>query len=333
MSPIRASRNDVATSNSPPLLAAVLTLALAGAIASATGSRAADWVEHKYDPPGGSHWIIQSNATTEDNMDGHVIKSATTTSSAFNVDQKTADGFRITYVVQKSSYEGDSRTAAIIVPITKALENLVIHATIGPGGVPLRIENLDEIRAAGRTAIDNMTAALSDKPAEAAAMRQVATRLLIPDESQATTGYLGSLTALALGQNTGLHPGETKHMDNTIPNPLTGAPIKADTTLSIDSADPVTGKVRYIHTRSFDPDALKDFLGKFAQQMLHGNADAARIEDMMKQLTMTLDSRTEIDVEDGMTRAMHEEDAAVVGVPGHNITKHAHKMVTVTPAP
>jgi len=301
---------------------------------STPGAGAAEWVERHFDPPAGSRWIIQTEETTQDNSDGHVRSSVLTTTSELTIEQKTADGFRITYVVRKAAYEGDARSTALIGPATKALENLVVRATTAANGMPVRIENLEEVHAGGRAAIDKLAASLASKPEEAAILRRIATRILLADEKDAPAVYLASIAALAIGQNTGLRPGETRHDDAVVANPFSGAPIKSNTSLRIDNADAATGAVRYIRTRTFDPDAIKEFLSKLAQQI--GGADDKRsqpIDNMMKKFTMTLDSRTEIEVEEGMTRTVRQEDAAAGGTPGHNIIKHGHKLIMVTRAP
>lgn len=325
------SQNQASPRKPPPPLAPILLLVLAGTLASATGVCGAEWVERLYDPPIGSRWIIQSNETTEDNRGGRVQTSVITMTSELTIEQKIAGGYRITYVVSNGTYEGDAATTALIGPVIKALENLVIHATTAPNGMPLRVENLEEVQAAARTAIDNLTAPLASKPAEAAMVRQMATRMLIGDDKQAPTVYLASLATLALGQNTGLRLSETQRNDDDVANPFSGAPIKSNTMLRIDDADPATGNVRYVRTRTFDSDAIKEFLSRLAQ--LSGDIKNTHIVDMMKQFTMTLDSRAEIDVEEGMTRAVRQEDTANASTPGGSIVKHVHKLMTITRVP
>jgi hypothetical protein len=328
------NRNQDAPRKRPASLTALLLLVLAGTLVSTTGSRAAEWVERPFEPPAGSRWIIQSNETTEESRDGRVQTSVATSTSELTIEQKLVDGFRITYVMRNAAYEGNARSAALIGPVTKTLENLVVHATTAANGMPLRIETLDQVHATARTAIDNLTAPLASKPEEAAILRQMATRLLLADDQHAPAIYLASLVALALGQNTGLRPGETRNNDDDATNPFSGAPIKSNTSLRIDNADPATGTVRYIRTRSFDSDAIKAFLSGLAQQL--GGADSKhsqQIDNVMKQFTMTLDSRTEIKVEEGMTRTLRQEETAAGGTPGRSIVKHGHKLIMVTRAP
>ncbi len=327
------SQSRIGSRKAPTALATILPLVLASTLAFASVARAADWVERSFDPPAGSRWIIQSDETSEDNRDGHVQTSVMKETSELTIEQKIADGFRITFVVRNAAYEGDARTAALVGPITRALENLVVHATTGPNGMPLRVENLDEVLAASRAAIDRLTASLASTPEVAATLRKMATAMLIADDKRAPKIYLATLATLALGQNTGLRPGETRRGADEAANLFGGAPIKSNTMLRIDRADPATGNVRLIRTRAFDSDAINEFLSRLAQQTSGGGKDTQELDNFLKQFTMALDSRTEIDVEDGMTRTVHQEDTATASVPGHSIVKHGHKLMTVTRAP
>ena len=304
----------------------ILALALAATLACIAAVRAADWVERPYDPPAGSHWIIQSEDVTEADTNGQHVQSSLTTTAELIFEQKTAEGFRVTYIMRSAAYDGDARTAALISPASKALENLAIHATIAPNGMPLRVENLDEVLTAARTAIDGMTTPLAGKP-EAAILRRMATGMLIADEKRAPRLYLVSLATLALGQNTGLRPGETRSSVEEVANPLNGVPIKTSTTLRIDSADPATGKVRLIRTRAFDADEAKAFLRKLVPP-----AGDQNLDNVMTQATMVLDSRTEMDVEGGMTRVVRQEDTATGTMLSRSFVRHSHKVMTVTRA-
>ena len=81
---------------------------------------------------------------------------------------------------------------------------------------------------------------------------------------------------MALAQNTGLHPGQTRPDANDVSNPFTGAPVKSNTFLRIDSADPATGNVRYVRTGTLDPSAVKEFLSKMAER-LGGNKNDSQL--------------------------------------------------------
>jgi hypothetical protein len=300
----------------------------------AASARAAEWVERPFDPAIGSHWLIQSSQVIQDNTESHGQSSTTTSTAEMTIEQKTADGFRVTYVVHDSTYDGDPSRKAIVEAATKFLDGLVIHATIAANGTPLRIDNLGEVVTTGQTAIDRMADSLADKPEVVTAMRRVASGMLTADPQQAPKIYLASLSALAVGQNTGLRPGAPRSDTEDVPNPLNGSPIKANSTLSIAGADPATGNVRYIRTRAFDPDAIKDFLAKTVQHFGSGTDNAnQKFSDFIKQIGVTLDSRTEIAVAGGMTRDIREDDTATASIGDRTIVKRVHRELTVKPAP
>ena len=134
------------------------------------------------------------------------------------------------------------------------------------------------------------------------------------------------------------HVGEGVEPDrrdaDEVANPLVDAPIKSNTLLRIDRADPATGNVRLIRTRGFDADAMKEFLSRLAQQVGGGDGkDSQQFDNFRKQFTMVIDSRTEIDVEEGMTRAVRTDDTATISAPGRSTVKRTHKQITVTRAP
>ena len=69
-----------------------------------------------------------------------------------------------------------------------------------------------------------------------------------------------------------------------------------------------------------------------------GTGDAAKdrqskVDAFLSKAAMTLDSRTELEAEDGMTRTLRQEDKANAAIPGHSILKHGHKLMTVTREP
>jgi hypothetical protein len=344
----------------PPLLAVALAAApwpapwsapspapSARAVAAAA---AADWVERPFDPPPGSRWALKTSETSEDNSDGHIDTSVLTTTSELIIEQKTADGFRVSYVLRDAAFQGDSQRASVVDPVTHAMQNLVIEATLAPNGKPLRVENLDDLVAKVRSRIDAIGATSGDTP-QSGFLREVATRMLVADAAHAPNVYLANLATLAVGQDTGLHPGETRNSNDDIINPFNGTPIKSNTTLAIDSADPATGDVRYVRTQSFDSDAIKTLLGKLAEHAADADAAAAagagspggtgdaakdrqsKIDAFLSKAAMTLDSRTEFEVEDGMTRTLRQEDKANAAIPGHSIVKHGHKLMTLTREP
>jgi hypothetical protein len=52
----------------------------------------------------------------------------------------------------------------------------------------------------------------------------------------------------------------------------------------------------------------------------------------MTHTTMVLDSRTEMEVEGGMTRVVRQEDTATGTMLSRSFVRHSHKVMTVTRA-
>jgi hypothetical protein len=325
-----SSKGAAVPRTTPSQAAAMLALICAAAFAGAAAAPAAEWIERPYDPPVGSHWLIQLDTSTEEARDGRAQKTARTMTSELTIDEKLADGFRVTFVVRKADYQGDQRTAALVEPLNKLFENLVVRGTTSANGAPLHVDNLDELGTAVHAAIDRLAAALPSKPA-ADALRQLANQM-VADEKQAPKVYLSSLESLALGQNTGLHPGETRHEIAEAPSPFGGTPIKSNIAFAIESADLATGKVHFVRTAAFDPEAIRDFLSNLAQR-LGGGDGSQKIDDLLSQFAIKLDSRTDIEVEDGMTRSIRQDDAATASFRGQTAVKRTHKLMTVAPAP
>jgi hypothetical protein len=70
-----------------------------------------------------------------------------------------------------------------------------------------------------------------------------------------------------------------------------------------------------IRTRAFDADEAKAFLRKLVPQP----AGDQNLDNAMAQATMVLDSRTEMDVEGGITRVVRQEDTATGTMLGRQV--------------
>ena len=131
-------------------------------------SSAADAVELPYSPPVGSHWVIDTETSTDDQRPDGPRTSDIKTHAEMTVDAKTADGFRISYVSRGATFEGNAPMLPIMRQAFKALENVTIHATTDLSGKPVHVDNLDEAKAAMRAMLDTMLAPFKDKPQVAA---------------------------------------------------------------------------------------------------------------------------------------------------------------------
>jgi len=294
----------------------------------AGAASAAEWIERRYDPPVGSRWIIQRDLFSEErrNEDGResVASSTMKITSELTIEAKTATGYRIAYRRIKSSYDGNADNAEAARASLSALENVVFRATTDASGKPLRVENIDEVRQAMRAMIDRLTSSSSVDPRIVTTVRGLLNGLTQLTPEQAAQGNLDEVPALAVVQNTGLKPGETRRGSDRPPNAVGLAMVKL-TVLSIASADAASGDVRYALTENYDAASIREFLLAMAGKL-------GRDPEDMKKMEITLDGRTDFEVSGGMTRALHRQSTMKSNLMGNTLVITDRKDVRVTPA-
>ena len=219
---------------------------------------AADWAERPFNPPIGSHWIVQSEETEKDEVNSSVTGTSTKKITALLVyDEKLADGYRVTYRWTGGSYEGDADDPATVRAALAAMQGHSYRVVTDPAGKPLRVENLVELRAALRKTIDDV-AAKATSAEVAAAVKKLLAALANVDEKQAAE-HLDKLPLLARGQNTGLKQGEVRRQ--TVPEAVPGAtPIQKTITMKILEGDLDGAKVRLELTEVNDPESLRGMM-------------------------------------------------------------------------
>ena len=236
------------------------TLPLAFVVVLVLGAvgRAETFAERAFDPPAGSHWTLASVETAEEVSAERTQTTTVKTLSELSYDEKTADGYRVTYVLQ--SVESSGTSAEVMEAPSKPLESIVIHATLNRNGMPLRIENADDVQAAVNAGIQRILAPLSGKPQLAATLRRAIEGRLNARDPHGAGRLLAPLSLLALGQNTGLHPGETKYgSEEFASSPFGGEPLKGVTELHMGSADLASGNAHLDYTRAPDKDSMREF--------------------------------------------------------------------------
>lgn len=299
-------------------------------------SSAADVVELPYNPPVGSHWVIDTETSTDDQRPGGPRTSDIKTHAEMTVDAKTADGFRISYVSRGASFEGNAPMLPIMRQAFKALENVTIHATTDLSGKPIRVDNLDEAKSAMRALLDTMLAPFKDKPQVAAVMNQMMSRMIDVDATEAATVYLEELPALARAQGTGMKPGDVRHSTDSAANPLGGGALKSNSAFELTEADAATGKRVYVRTTAYDDASLKEMTQSVGRKLLAASGDASKaeqIEKLVKSMALSLDERTTFEVEGGMTRKVSERTLTMASAMGHQLSKTENKTITVSPTP
>jgi hypothetical protein len=297
---------------------------------------AADAVELPYNPPVGSHWIIDTETATDSQRPEGPQTSLIKTHAEMTVEARTADGFRISYVNRGATFEGNTPMLPLMRTAVKALENVTIHATTDGSGKPVRVDNLDEAKTAMRAMVDTMLTPFKDKPQVVAVMNQLMAKLIEVDATQAATAYLEEMPVLARAQGTGMKAGEIKRSSDSADNPLGGGMLKSNSTFELTEADAATGKRVFVRTTAYDDASLREMMQAVSRKLLAASGDATKAEQidrLVKSMALSLDEKTTFEVEDGMTRKVSEKSVTSASAMGHTLSKTETKTVTVTRAP
>jgi hypothetical protein len=311
-----------------------------GAIAAllslgAVQALAAEALERPYNPPVGSRWIIESETSSDEVRPAGPRNSLIKMRAELTIDARTAEGFRISYVNRGTTTEGNDPSVAMLRSAIKALENVTIRATTDASGKPVRVDNLDEAKAAMRAMKDGMFEPFKDKPQVIAVLNQMMNGLIEVDASQAASAYIDELPTLAKAQATGMKPGEARRSSRSADNPLGGA-LKSNSAFEMTNADAATGKLTFVDTTSYDASSLKEFTQSVTRKLLAASGDGVKpeqIDSMVKAMKLSLDERTTFEVEDGMTRKVSGKSVTIVSAMGHTLSKTETRTVTVTRAP
>ena len=294
---------------------------------------AQSWTERPYNPPVGSRWSIDTRADAEEQRAGGDQRTRQLrTRSELTIDEKLADGFRVSYVSREINISGTTPGNEIAEQAFGAMKGIVIRARTDASGKPLVIENIDEVKASMRTVIERMAAAFASKPQIAAFMRQLLESFLMVDAKAAAGLYMEDVPVLAAGQNTGLTPGSSRREAEEVPSPLVGAPVKSVLISRLTSWDNATGKARITRTREMDQEALRTATLAIVEKLVaaSGDKDSAKIMEMLKQVSFNVETETFIDVQDGMTRSIEDRTTTSASVMGQTFRKVEKKVVTVS---
>jgi len=309
--------------------AAAVVLALA-----ASGGARAHATEVVYDPPAGSRWIIETEIHDEETRPEGSTTSLIRTRTELTVEQKTPDGFRISWVQRGATVEGNARSVPLRRAYAGVLENVVIRASTDSAGRPLRIDNLDEARAAMRSAADGLAAQFTDRPAARALFDQLTSELTEVDAGSATSVYVEPLAVLAAAQNTGMKPGEFRWTSKPAENPLGGDALISNERFELVEAD--GPRLTFVNVTSIDAASMSDFMQSFAKGLLAASGDSVtpqRVDLLVKSMVFSFDKRAEFEVEDGMTRQVSEKSTTVFRGLEQNLIQTEARTMAVTRAP
>jgi len=319
---------DVARRRFAPLALPILLLAGGLMIRPAAAD---SWVEPKFDPPVGSKWTVQREINVEKTEHGTLIGHTLKQIALLTVEEKTADGYVMTYDRQSSSYEGDPAGASRQRITFAAEQGMPLRFATDASGKPLRIVNFAEFKTALKEAIAAQPIATANSET-LAATRRLADRMVSVDDQKAAELYLDELPMLALGQNTGLQPGDIHRSTLPVANALVDG-ISKVLVLSIARDDPATGKVRYLMTETYDPDSMKALVGQAAKDaaLTHVSADA--LDNALQSAAVVGVARAQLDVAGGMTRELRRQWVTSFRELGSTATVTSEdELVTISPA-
>jgi len=290
--------------------------------------------EPVYDPQVGSRWTVETEARSEEVRPDGTATSLTRTRGELTIEQKTADGFRVSYVQRDATVEGNARSVPLSRAYMKVLENVVIRASTDPAGKPLRIDNLDEARAAMRDAASGLTEQFDRRPATRALFDQLMSQLVEVGAENAASVYVDALGVLAVAQNTGMKAGDFKQVTKPAENPLGGDALKSTERFELVDAD--AARLKFVSVTSVDAADMNEFMQSFARGLLAASGDSVtpeRVRQLVNSMVFSFDKRAEFEVEGGMTRKVAENSRTVFRGLEQNLIQTEMRTITVAPAP
>jgi len=315
-------------------VSAALVRALAVLVVATLGAARAHAGEPVYDPPAGSRWIIESEIRDEETRPEGSTTSLVRTRAELTVEEKTPDGFRISWVQRGATVEGNARGVSLRRAYAGVLENVVIRASTDSAGKPLRIDNLDEARAAMRHSADGLATQFADRPVARALFDQLMSELTEVDSAGAASAYVGALAVLAVAQNTGMKPGEFRWTSKPAENPLGGDALNSNERFERVDAD--SSRLTFVRVTSIDAASMSDFMQSFAKGLLAASGDSVtpqRVDLLVKSMVFSFDKRAEFEVEDGMTRKVSEKSTTVFRGMEQNLIQTEERTIAMTRAP
>jgi len=288
-----------------------------------------------YDPPAGSRWIVDTEVRGEETRPEGSTTSLVKTRNELTVEQKTPDGFRVSWVQRGATVEGNGRSVPLQRAYAGVLENVVIRVRTDLSGKPLRIDNLDEARAAMRRSADAVAPQFADMPARGALFDQLMSELTEVSAERAASVYVNALALLATAQNTGMKPHEFRLTSRPAENPLGGDALKSNERFELTEAD-AAGRLTFINVTSIDAVDMNAFMQSFARGLLAASGDSVtpeRVSLLVRSMVFSFDKRAEFEVRDGMTRRVSEKSTTTFRGMEQNITQTEARTIVVTPAP
>ncbi len=186
------------------LVAAFAALALQAVCTPA----AAAWLP--FNPPAGSRWIVESQASVDDAKPLTHRTALIKSRAEMTIVGKTGDAYSVTLVLRDATVEGNDPSLPLLRAAMQALSDVPIHAITDKRGRPVYLGNLDQAEAAIVSAVDKAAAPSSDKLQVVTVLHRMLGRLTEADAGIIAINYLDALPELAKAQAIGAQDGEVK---------------------------------------------------------------------------------------------------------------------------
>ena len=314
----------------------LIMVAVSGAATTAAFAQSGPWTERPYNPPVGSKWSIVSVSEAEEVRPPNGNRNQQVrTVSELTIDEKLADGFRVSFVTRDLQITGNTPGAEIGAAAFGAIKGIVVRARTDASGKPVSVENLSEVKGVLKNVVDRVVDSVKGNPQVAAVVRQMLEGMLVADDKATAQALMDDPVALSAGQGTGLKPGTVKREADNLPSPLGGGILKSTLVTQLTKWDDKAGTARVTRQREMDPDALKGVVVEIARKLSAAASDKVTPEmiEMMKKVSMEITSTTHYDTRDGMTMAIEDSSTTTASVTGITFKKFEKKTVTVTPMP
>ena len=309
-------------------VAEILIIVAALIVASAA---LAETVERRFNPPVGSRWTIESNETEKDEATGDPTTTSTKkTTALLTYEAKLPDGYRISYQTTESTYEGDTDDPAEMHAGAAAMCGLTYRVVTDLSGKPLRVENLEDVRAALRKMIEATTGAVAN-PQVADAAKKMMAGIAEEDDKQAAQ-HIGPLKRMSLAQNSGLKPGESRQQTITETESFSPTPKHDTVTVTLLDAAPDRAKAHYRITEVSDPEAARAMLLAVVGRLDPTDPEVRDQIAAIKQMVLRQEATVEIDVVDGMTRNLDIDTVTERHLGASSARISTHEAVTISPA-
>lgn len=308
-------------------------VARAASLLAFVSAAQAEWVQPAFNPPVGSRWIIDKQRTeesTQEQGDQKVSDKISRTQKAeITYEAKIPSGYRVRYVNRGIQITGTSEKANSLRLIMPLKENVELVASTDENGVPVKVENVEDVRKAVNAAVDRLSAGKS--PEFAATMRRVLSEMLNTDE-KAAVGMLEDIPLLAVVQNAGLKPGEIRRSTYSEASGI-GSTLQDSREMSLLKTNAETNSATVLVVDTVNPASIHAMLLEIVRRSSKPGEDTSEREKVMNAMVMSIVNRYEIDMVDGMSRAMRHVSLTSRKVGDYLALSKDTEQITLTPAP